>query len=73
MPRGVDSDRIRIGITAALASGSLLRAFLYGTGARNPLVLASVCGPVAVTGMLAAFLPARNAMRVDPSVALKSE
>lgn len=25
-----------IGITAALASGSLLRAFLYGTGARNP-------------------------------------
>lgn len=33
-----------IGITAALASGSLLQTFLYGTGARNPVVLASVSG-----------------------------
>jgi putative ABC transport system permease protein len=62
-----------LGIAAALASGSLLQAFLYGTGARNPVVLASVCGLVAVTGLLAAYLPARKAMRVDPSVALRCE
>jgi len=42
-----------LGIAAALASGSLLQAFLYGTGARNPVVLASVCGVIAVTGVLA--------------------
>ena len=62
-----------LGIAAALASGSMLQAFLYGTGARNPVVLASVCGLVAMTGLLAAYLPARKAMRVDPSVALRCE
>jgi putative ABC transport system permease protein len=62
-----------LGIAATLASGSLLRAFLFGTGARNPLVLAAVCGLVAMTGLLAAYLPARRAMRVDPSVALRYE
>jgi predicted permease len=62
-----------LGIAAALASGSLLEAFLYGTGARNPLVLATVWGFVAITGFLAAYLPARKAMRVDPSVALRYE
>ena len=62
-----------LGIAAALASGSLLQAFLYGTGARNPLVLATVWGFVAMTGFLAAYLPARKAMRVDPSVALRYE
>lgn len=60
-----------LGIAATLASGSLLRAFLFGTGARNPLVLAVVCALAAITGLLAAYLPARRAMRVDPSVALR--
>jgi putative ABC transport system permease protein len=62
-----------LGIAAALASGSMLRAFLYGTDARNPVVLASVCALVALTGLLAAYLPARKAMCVDPSMALQTE
>jgi predicted permease len=62
-----------LGIVAALTSGSLLQGFLYGTGARNPAVLAIVCGLIGVTGVLAAYLPARKAMRVDPSVALRCE
>jgi ABC-type antimicrobial peptide transport system permease subunit len=64
---------VGFGIAATLASGSLLQAYLYGTGARDPLVLAGVCGLVAATGLLAAFLPARRAMQVDPSVALRYE
>jgi predicted permease len=62
-----------LGIAATLASGSMLNAYLYGTGARNPLILAVVCVLVAATGLLAAFLPARRAMQVDPSVALRYE
>ena len=62
-----------LGIAATLALGSLLQAYLYGTGARNPLVLAGVCVVVATTGLLAAYLPARRAMQVDPAVALRYE
>jgi predicted permease len=62
-----------LGIAATLASGSMLRALLFGTGARNPVVLIAVCGLVTVTGLLAAYLPARRAMRVEPSVALRYE
>ena len=62
-----------LGIGATLASSSLLGSFLYGTGARNPVVLASVCGLVVVTGLMAAYLPARKAMRVEPATALRYE
>lgn len=64
---------IGIGFPATLASGSILESYLYGTGARNPLVLAGVCLLVAAKGLLAAYLPARRAMQVDPSVALRCE
>jgi putative ABC transport system permease protein len=64
---------IGIGITATLAFGSILQSYLYGTGPRNPLVLAGVCILVATTGLLAAYLPARRAMQVDPAVALRYE
>jgi putative ABC transport system permease protein len=64
---------VGIGITATLASGSILQSYLYGTGPRNPLVLAGVCVLVATTGLLAAYLPARRAMQVDPTVALRYE
>ena len=62
-----------LGIAAALGSDSMLHAYLYGTGARNPIVLAGVCGLVAATGLMAAYLPARWAMQTDPAVALRDE
>lgn len=64
---------IGIGITATLASGSILQSYLYGTGARDSLVLAGVCVLVAATGLSAAYLPARRAMQVDPLVAIRYE
>jgi predicted permease len=64
---------ILIGVAAALVSASVLRDMLYGTGARNPAVLALVCAAVAVAGMTAAFIPAFRAARVDPMVALRYE
>jgi predicted permease len=62
-----------IGIAATLASASVLRSMLYGTGERNPIVLAAVCVVVALTGLLAAYLPALRASGIQPMQALRSE
>ena len=64
---------IAIGTAAALASASVLRSMLYGTGSRNPVVLIEVCIAVAVAGLLAAYIPAFRAAKVDPMVALRYE
>jgi putative ABC transport system permease protein len=64
---------IVIGTVCSLASSSVLQSMLYGTGARNSRIIASVCFAVAVVGLLAAYIPARRAARVDPMVALRYE
>jgi predicted permease len=64
---------IAIGTIGALASASVFESMLYGTGGRNSRIIASVCCAVAVVGMLAAYLPALRAARVEPMVALRYE
>jgi putative ABC transport system permease protein len=64
---------IGIGVLASLLSTSLLESMLYGTGARNPAVLLLVCAIAAITGLIAAFLPARRAASVDPMQALRAD
>jgi predicted permease len=64
---------IVIGLAGALASGTVLKDMLYGTGSRNPLVLMLVCIAVAVAGLAAAYIPAFRAAKVDPMVALRYE
>ena len=64
---------IVIGLVAALASASVLQSMLFGVGSRNPVVLILVCIAVALAGLLAAFIPAFRAAKVDPMVALRYE
>jgi len=64
---------IVLGIAAVLASASILQNMLYGTGSRNPTVLMLVCLGVALSGLIAAYVPAFRAARVDPMAALRYE
>jgi putative ABC transport system permease protein len=64
---------IAIGSACALASSSIMQSMLYGVGARDSKIIATVCFAVAVVGMLAAYIPAWRAARVDPMVALRCE
>jgi predicted permease len=64
---------IAIGIPLALASGQLVRAQLFGVKATDPLTIGMAAFVVSVVTLLAGYIPARRAMRVDPMVALRYE
>jgi putative ABC transport system permease protein len=62
-----------LGVVAALAITRGMSSLLFGVSANDPLTLAIVLLLVTAVAVLAAYLPARRAMRVDPIVALRHE
>jgi predicted lysophospholipase L1 biosynthesis ABC-type transport system permease subunit len=62
-----------VGLPAAVAAGYGLRALLFGVVPHDGLTLACVSGILAATAILAAFVPAWQASRVDPLIALRAE
>jgi putative ABC transport system permease protein len=64
---------IALGTAAALGLMQLLRALLFGVGARDPLTFGMVALLLAVVALAACYIPARRAARVDPMIALRYE
>jgi len=62
-----------IGLALALAGTRVLRAQLYQVTATDPLTMAAVILVLIAAVLLAAYLPARRATRVDPMIALRAE
>jgi putative ABC transport system permease protein len=61
-----------IGIAAALAAGRVVGNFLT-VSATDPLTYLAVSGALTAVALLACYIPARRAMRVDPMIALRYE
>ena len=67
------SAGILAGTVTALALTRLIETMLYGVSPRDPLVFASVAILLGAVALLASYLPARRAVRIDPIVALRYE
>ncbi len=62
---------LAIGLAAAAALSRLVASLLYGVSPRDPAVLAGSSLALVLTALLAGYLPARRASRIDPATALR--
>jgi len=62
-----------VGLAGALVSARMVASFLYGVQTSDPLTFIVAVLLLATTGLLASYVPARRATKVDPIVALRCE
>lgn len=62
-----------IGVIAALGAGRFLAGMLYEVPLADPLTIGGVTLILCVAALLASYLPARRATKIDPTIALRSD
>jgi len=64
---------VSLGVAASFALAKTLSSLLFGVEPNNLIILLGVSGGLVVIALLACYLPARRATKVDPLVALRYE
>ena len=64
---------VALGLLLAAATGKLLSGLLYEVGAFDPLAFTAAPILLGAAALLATWLPARRATRIDPMVALRAQ
>lgn len=70
---GLAGAGLSVGFVAALGLVRFLKGELYGVAAYDPVTFAISAGVLLAAALAASYIPARRAMRVDPTVALRYE
>jgi len=64
---------VAAGLAGSLVTARVLESVLFQVSANDPLTLASVAGALMTVSLLACYVPARRASRIDPQAALRTE
>ena len=64
---------VSLGFVTVAATSRLMKSLLFGVTSSDPLTMAAVAVLLTLVALLACYIPARRAMKVDPLVALRYE